>query len=257
MRAASIHKTRTTIRTERTKPLDLPKEQQEQLAQRLYTQIHQEVFEGVTYECFLEEVVTPGKADDVVLYEYFEGDKLIGYLGYWHVRCRLRGQSTVLVRSASGILKEYRHKNIIGPASATYLGSLLIRFPLSSIYVSTAPISPTFYASIDRTLTAYWPNPYKDTPTAIQQVSEDISTFFDYVRDEENPMVRDTGWKVRGIDTVSLRLDDPVVRYYCEHNPHYADGYGLITVAPINWKNALTGLRRLISKRLRRRRKSQ
>lgn len=232
-------------------PLQLSNEERAALGHKLFADVQTQIFHGVSYPSFFNDVVSP-EADYNVIYTYADQERMIGYLGYWYVLCELQGKPSVLVRSAGGVMPEYQSKNLIGPASARFLLRLYMRFPLRSIYVFTSPINPMMYAAIDRTLTEYWPNPYSETPQHAQQLMEEICSYFSYISCEDNPMIRKVGWKVSNIQQTIMRQNDPAVQFFCQHNPDYAEGYGLMVVSPLHWKNIITGVRRLFHKHRKR-----
>lgn len=253
------HQSSFGIKVEKHHPLKLSEQERAALGQALFADVQTQIFHGVSYPSFYDDVVSP-EADYNVIYTYTDQGKVIGYLGYWYVLCELQGKPSVLVRSAGGVMPDYQSKNLIGPASARFLLGLYAQFPLRSIYVFTSPINPLMYAAIDRTLSEYWPNPYAETPHHAQQLTEEICRFFSYTSCEDNPMVREVGWKVNNIQQTTMRQSDPAIQFFCQHNPRYAEGYGLIVVSPLHWKNMLTGIKRLFHKhwkRLFRARKTQ
>lgn len=240
---------KTNLRKETIDIKSLGEEERETLGQVLFHQLQQKVFSGVDYDSFLKEVFPP-KADEATISLYFTNkNDLVGYLQYSHTCCELLGRPSVLVRSVTGLLPAYRNQSLIGGASAKYLLHLYLRYPLRSIYVFTSPISPISYKTIGKTLSEYWPNPRIETPTHIQQLFKEICAFYTYTSNESNPMIRQVGWKVNDITKQSFNPQDTLIQFYIDSNPHYADGYGLMTVTPIHTKNIVSGLRRLMSKR--------
>lgn len=239
----------TTLREETVDLFKLGERERKELGEKLYREVQQAIFEDVDFDSFYSEVIFP-QARDAHLSLYSNANhEWVGYLQYCHSLCTLEGKPCVLVRSATGLLPSYRNKTAIGSASASYLLGLYLRYPLRSIYVFTSPINPVSYKTIARTLAEYWPSPWVATPPEKQNLLKAICEFYNYKSLDNNPMVRDVGWKVKGIKQMSFPSDDTLIQYYISQNPRYVEGYGLMVLSPIHLKNLLSGVKRLLSKR--------
>jgi len=211
--------------------------------------IHCRIFDGVDREAFRKHVVEPDAVTARLrIYRDADGSP-IGYGSLSYSVVPFEGTRFAVIRGAGGVLQAHRHKTLFGP----YMARQLIRMYLANVgrptLVFTCPVSPAMFAAIHRTLVDFTPHHGKPASSSEQRLMRALSDHFGLTGDGP---CRQMGWRVRG---ESLRnyagTTDPAIRYYLEHNPRFAEGFGLMTLCPMNLANVRSGLARVARTRTR------
>lgn len=211
--------------------------------------VQRRIFDGVDAPTLRRYTIDP-PGDAATLTVYRMGEEVVGYLALHQVRCRVAGQRAVVIRGAAGVLPRLRGTNLIGAAVARMITGCWLRHPRHRIYAFATPVSPAMYAAAYRGLAECWPRPDAPTPPATAAIMQALAERFALAPEVPGrPGVRAVGWRVR--EPGRCDRADPAVRFYLDHNPDFAEGYGLTLLVPLHRRNIAHGLRRVVRKRLR------
>ncbi len=107
------------------------------------------------------------------------------------------------------------------------------------------------YLVFAKNLREYYPAANNDIPLAVNQLRDHLGqkyygdrycTTCGTVR-KDRYVINDGSAIIR-----PHKLSDPDIRFFQYTNPHHMRGYGLLTIAPVNWKNVLAMIRKAINK---------
>jgi len=245
---------RPLLATRAFRPLRLDPDERKALCDRLYA-VHRRLFEGVDADAFRRTVVEP-PAHDVKIRVFLnrDGDD-VGYLTFqvFHLAGGLRPR--VVIRTQAGLLPEYRRYN----ASFRYLfRDCVLHFitrGFPETYFLATPVHPVPYALACRHLAQVFPRPERRTPPRFRAVLADLNRDLHLGPSVDGrPFARKVGWIVRSSESGRRRLEsspDPWVRFYLRHNPGYANGDGMLVIAPFNLQNGWYGTWGLMRRRIR------
>lgn len=226
-------------------PSKLTEPQRKALSEQLY-QIHKEVFIGLDEQTFDHYVVnSPAIASKITLYRNTQRE-LVGYFGVHRFEKQLEEQSVVIFRAEVGLLPSCRHKDANLACWMTEAAKYKLLHPNKAVYFFYVPVSPSFYAMIARCSHCLYPQYHLSVPASELHLMTQLAEQFALPQaDCSNSLIREVGW----ITKSSYRekqfwesSSNPHIRFYCDANPKYGDGTGLLTLIPMTLTNTLISL---------------
>lgn len=245
---------RPLLTTSVFRPLRLEADARDALSRRLFA-VHGRLFDGVDLDAFRRTVVEP-PAHDVRIRVFLDRDgEDVGYLTFqvFHLPGGLRPR--VVIRTQAGLLPEYRRYN----ASFRYLFRECVLHFVSrgfpETYFLATPVHPVPYALACRHLAQVYPRPERPMPARFRAVLAQLNRDLHLGAPVDGrPFARRVGWIVRSSERHRRLLassPDPWVRFYLRHNPGYANGDGMLVIAPFNLQNGWYGAWNLVRRRVR------
>jgi hypothetical protein len=231
-------------------PKTLSPAQIEALTDQLYP-IQQDIFDGVSRDSFQKYVITPDTAKTKIFLLHSAAGEIAGYFTFQVYRVpvsrKSRKHKVYVFRGETGILKQFRGKvRYIRPLMREIFRFLLTHgWP--EAYLVAAPIHPTPYCILQRSIHELYPRPAQETPEPIGQLMAQLSDTLRMQRPEgATHHVKDVGWIVKDCERkhrIMLRSKAADVQFFLEQNPGYREGHGLMILAPATLRNAWRTLR--------------
>lgn len=220
----------------------------QRLEDELYD-VHSHIFRGVDRPSFVAYVID-SKAEHtwIQLYRGEDGE-LGGYLAMHIYERVVDGRTVAILRSEIGTLRKYRGANVMAAFFADRVIRYLLRHPLRPLYLLASLVHPSSYGQLLRYTDDVWPREGAETPADIRGLMETLGDAFGLARvDPSNALVRKVGWQTidsRDDRAYWERCDRPGVQFFLRTNPSYAEGHGMLTLAPITLAIAMRGVARL------------
>lgn len=217
------------------------------------------MFENETREGFERMLTAAGLREARILF-FRDGDGQVrGYNMVRRFAPIIDDRPVDLFRAVAAMAPEYR-----GGGSTLGFGMSLalrrkLRHPLRPCYFIGALIHPSSYYLFAKNAVDIWPrsdrDPSRETHDLIRRLAE-VSGM--EINDPDHPFVSFVGVETRQTPDEAAHWRDhprPEVQLFLKLNPRYGDGYGLVTLVPLTWKNLAVGAVRAAAAGLRRRRK--
>ncbi|MGF1727698.1 hypothetical protein [Photobacterium nomapromontoriensis] len=197
-------------------------------------------FKGVSPDIYYEKYFLQPDAFERKLKLIYCDNELVGYCLLTFKRLVLNGQSTIIVGASAGFLPEQRHGNQTVMFSIVEAAKCYLKHPKTAIYYADTMISPAMYRVMAKLVAEIYPNPER-------RISPESAPILQYL--QQTAMVREDHWHPhlcfvnRYVNytsddierlTNSEKLD---IQYYLSINPKFTEGYGIVTVIPVNIKN--------------------
>ena len=216
------------------------------------------MFENETREGFEKMLTAEGLRDARILF-FRDGDgRVQGYNMVRRFAPIVDGRPVDLFRAVAAMAPEYR-----GGGSTLGFGMMLavkrkLRHPLRPCYYIGALVHPSSYYLFAKNAADIWPRHDRDTPPDIRALIAKLAetTGID-ITDATHPFVTFDGVPTRQDAGEAAFWRDhprPEVQLFLKLNPRYSEGYGLVTLVPLTWKNLAVGAFRAATAGLRRRR---
>lgn len=124
------------------------------------------------------------------------------------------------------------------------------RHPRMPVYYLSMTVSPVAYQVTARFGVRVYPNRHEPTPAAVEDFVRMLVQKRAYdVVDGKGPWVVKHPWLVsqpERLTRVIERKNDPDMLFFCQINPHYLDGHGLIMLVPLSLANMAAALRTMV-----------
>jgi hypothetical protein len=237
-------------------PKDLDPTSKRQLIDALYD-VHTRIFDGVDKASFARYVVDSTAEHTWIQIYRGEQDQIAGYFAVHVFEREFRGETVAIIRGEAGVLRRYRGSNVIAAFMADRVFRYKLRRPGRTMYYLGSLVHPSSYTQLARYMDEVWPREGEETPADVKALMSEMGESFGLeIVDEENPLVRKVGWKT--IDLKSDReywrtSDRPGAQFFLAANPGYAEGNGLLTLAPFTLGGFVQGLGRYVSSKVAKR----
>lgn len=208
---------------------------------RLLGELHAlraEHFEGAE-QGWLEGQLLGGEARrSSVLVERDARGAAVGYLACWALERTLLGRPSIVLHGEA----------LRGEAPQLDGGALLrllqrealreaLRRPDTPVYYFSWHGHPSSYAQLVESLRRVWPSRELAPTPQVRAFLSELGDGLGLARAGEDPLVRRTAWRAPESEaerTYWSRSTRPDVRFFLEHNPRYAEGEVLLTLAPLS-----------------------
>lgn len=226
-------------------PMSLSLKKRQELTDRLY-KIHSQIFDGVDKEQFRRYVIEPKSDLTRIRLIQSESGQDIGYITFQRFVVKSGRRNCRVYRTEVGLLPQYRGNNatfgqLFGECAWDYIKNGFRR----SMFVAT-PVHPAPYMVANRSLLTMYPRPGQRIPQRVFGIMDQLSDNLGLESGSgETPFVKKVGWIVRNTPTQKERIDnsqEPGIRFYCEQNPMYSHGNGLMILIPFSIANGAFGL---------------
>lgn len=187
------------------------------------------------------------------IYDYFSffrcAGEIIGFIGIQAQRPTLKERSYLLLRFGEAIiLEKYRGKGLLQLA-ALKLGGLYWRDVLAGrvLFWGNA-FTYKSYLVFAKTAEHFYPNHQQATPYKVKDIMDFLGGhYFSERYEQHHGIVKNI---VHPLQDNSYRIcykykEEPNIRFFSEINPRYELGDGLITIAPMNWRNIISLLKKV------------
>jgi hypothetical protein len=222
---------------EMVKPRTMTPAAKQQLIESLYD-VHCRIFDGVDRQAFVKYVIE-SRAEHTWI-QLYKGDRgqIVGYCALHIFEKEIRGVTSGVLRCEMGMLSEYRGGNINARFVIPRVFNYMMAHPGRPFFCLASFVHPSSYAQLARYADRVYPNHAEETPEEVASLMREFASAFqiDPVH-EHDPLVCKVGWKT--IDTPAdraywRRSENPAARFFMAANPGYADGHGLLTLAPVS-----------------------
>ncbi len=231
-------------------PGRLSDEERSALVDALYG-AHQRIFDGVDRDVFAAYVVCSSAERTRI--QIFEAEgRVVGYAAVHFFAREVRGERAWIIRCEAGIERTYRGKTLMrrfvfGEAFFHILGHMRARH-----YFMACPVHPASYRRVAENYALTFPAAGRTTPPELRALMLELADDFGLARMEGEPDdVRRVGWVSRETPEESARWRShasPHVQFFIERNPHYAQGCGMLMLAPASWPALLRTALRLATR---------
>ena len=210
--------------------------------------VHSRIFRGVDRDAFVAYVID-SKAEHTWIQLYRDrAGALGGYMAVHIYERVIDGRMTAIVRGEMGTLREHRGANLCAAFFAERVIRYLAAHPLRPLYLLASFVHPSSYVQLVRYHDDVWPREDAETPARIRGLMEELGDAFGLDRvDPANALVRKVGWQTidaRADRAYWERCDRPGAQFFRRENPGYAEGHGLLTLAPLTAGIVARGLAR-------------
>ena len=186
------------------------------------------------------------------LYLFYADDNLVGINLTNIYEYNYKGKDYSFFRFLSGILPEHRGKSNVQRVGFVEAFKYATLNPLRNIYYLGPLIHPSSYAAACKVSSKVYPSLKNKVPKNYFDLMVTVADVLGLERIEgESPLVRDI--KVKTIDSADYkpkRISNRA-KFFIELNPNYKKGYGLITFAPMDFKNVSESFMRYYSKKIK------
>lgn len=167
---------------------------------------------------------------------------------------KLNGKKIVILRSAFGLLDEYKNGRF--PLHGLFYKYIRykLRHPFTAVYVAGFMANPLMYAMICKyTLTCY-PRRNKPAPPHIIDFKNSLLESMNLLKKEEQPFVLKIHFQVKFKDADLQRFEssmDKDVNYFMSINPGYTNQMGVLVLIPVTFFNMSFTLFRYLTRKIR------
>lgn len=141
-----------------------------------------------------------------------------------------------LITASAGFLPTHRHGNHTVTFSLQCAVKHLLKHPLTAIYYADTMLSPAMYRVMAKHMAEIYPSPQRTAPADIQQLVRDLVP---QTTDDGLSHVVFTGRKSDYSADDLQRFqnsDKPEIRFYLSTNPRFNEGYALLTIIPVTFR---------------------
>lgn len=223
--------------------------------------LHRQVFAGIDraeFEAYVLEPGTPHRWLVVVR----AGDSAVGYSTV-HVRdLVVNGAPIRLVRGAGGLLPAHRKQGapILSRFVAARCSWAMLTAQGRPTWFAGAIMSPASHRMVATMLSGMSPRPERPPSPEMTHLLHGVADAIGMPPSiTGDPGVRRAGWTVHFSDAARARIaasTDPTTRYFLKRNPHFADGEGIVFLAPVTVRQIASTVVQIgadqLSRRLRR-----
>ena len=190
---------------------------------------------------------------ELKVYDYFSffrhAGQLIGFVGIQIHRPILKQGAYLLLRfGAAIILEKYREQGLIQIATLK-LGGLYWREVLAGRVLCWGnTFTYKSYLAFAKTAEHFYPNHQEATPYVFKEIIDAIGEHYfpkhyeknhGIVKNDQHPL-QDNSYRI-----CHKYKEEPNIRFFSEINPEFELGHGLITIAPMNWQNVISLLKKV------------
>ena len=188
---------------------------------------------------------------------FYQGEKLVGFTGIKIQKVKIAGRTRRLIYYGQTVLDpRVRGKSLLAASGFKLCLKYWKDLLLGRICFWCDALSYKSYLLFAKSVESCYPSYQAPTPKAIDHVIQYIGnenykdTFCAATGTVQKPenYINDPSVLVQPADK-----NDPDINFYVRQNPGYQVGHGLITVAPIGYKDILMLAGRFLSKGIRRR----
>ena len=185
-------------------------------------------------------------------YNYFSffsvNGKMIGFMGIQTARPTLNTQTYLLCRFGQAVILEpYQGKGLLQRA-VLKLSSLFWREVFAGKLICWGnAITYKSYLVFAKTAAQFYPNYRQPTPYNLKDVIDFIGTnYFATTYEASLGIVKQSTIPLRDNSNLICHKykEDSNIRFFSEINPQYETGYGVITIALMNWTNIISLLKK-------------
>lgn len=185
------------------------------------------------------------------LYLFYIGKELVGINLVNIYEYNYKGDDFSFFRFMSGILPEHRGKSNVQRVGFLEAFKYAALNPLRNIYYLGPLIHPSSYAAACKVSSKVYPSLKNKVPKKYFDLMVTVSDVLGLERVEgESLLVRDIKVKTIEKDEYKPFRISNRAKYFMELNPNYKKGYGLITFAPMDFKNVTESFMRYYSKKI-------
>jgi CRP-like cAMP-binding protein len=229
-------------------------EERQQLADALFA-VQQQIFDGVERATFIRFVMESKAEHTWIEVHRNEAGAIVGFFALHVFERRLGGEMTAVFRAQAGSLRAYRGGNVtMGYGLLLALRYLLLHPGRRAFYWGPV-IHPSSYSLFANYFGEVWPRPGVEVPPELLELTKELTEEFRMpLLDPARPLVCKTGWRTRDTEVEReywKQCDKPAVRFFLEANPDYAQGNGLVMMAPLTVSNLAHLVREVIGYKLR------
>lgn len=163
--------------------------------------------------------------------------KLVGYCLINFRHHQSQGQRAVhLITASAGFLPSHRHGNHTVTFSLQCAVRHLLTHPFTPIYYADTMLSPAMYRVMAKHMAEIYPAPDRTPPLPIQHLIRDLVP---QAAPDGLSHVLYTGRKSDYSADDLQRFqgsDKPEIRFYLRTNPQFNEGYALLTIIPVTFK---------------------
>lgn len=209
-------------------------------------EVHKFIFSIPDKDDFIKYILPHDEHESVVIVHYNAKNIVIGYCFMHFFIKDLAGESTTILRMEMGMLEAYRHNNSNMYYIIKHVIDYWVRNKSRPIYFLGSLVHPSSYSLAIKILGEQYVHPSIINDKNRDIIATQLSRVF-YMKpvDPLNPFVVHVGWitKEHVIYKNSFAYSAKAsVQFFIKNNPEYGQGYGLVTVIPINFKTARKAL---------------
>lgn len=153
------------------------------------------------------------------------------------------GRLCRIFRSTAGMKREYRGHGSTVAFGLQLATSEKFRHPFAEVYYFGAMVHPSSFYLLSRYAHEAWPRHDKPTPAAPEALIRHIAQSWGLNSgDPPSPYVRlaDEVTRETGDEPAFWRTsDNPIIRFYMQTNPRYAEGFCMLLLIPLTWSNLI------------------
>ncbi|MFO0608744.1 MAG: cyclic nucleotide-binding domain-containing protein [Polyangiales bacterium] len=196
-----------------------------------------DTFEGVDRADFARRVVSPAADETRILVHRDAQGEVVGYFAAHLHRCSLHGAPVIVVSIELAARHGHRGVNAGVRGGFAEVARVVARHPATPVYLLACALHPSGYDRLARYARPVWPGPADAPDGELLALMSELAEGLGLPPAGDDPLVRRVGWRARETDAERAfwrRSERPAVRYFLERNPGYAEGNGLLAIAPMD-----------------------
>lgn len=209
--------------------------------------IHRTLFSGIDRAALARYAFEPGTPHRWVGVVR-DGDAIVGYCAVHITDLCVQGRAIRVLRGAGGLLPGYRRRGrlLFARFVVARASWALLTGRGRSLWFSGAIMNPAAYRMLTDVLDVVHPSVHAPLEPQTQQFLHGVADALNMpLGVAGDPGVRQVGWTVAFSPEEQAHIEasaDPVDRYFCAHNPRYAEGEGLVFLAQLTPATVAQGL---------------
>lgn len=179
--------------------------------------------------------------DHYVLYRH--NDKLVGFTGFRIKKIKNEfGRFLTIYIGQTVLENDFRGKSLIPRTCIGLIAKSFLKDPGCKIYVWCDALTFKPYLAFANSAKRFYPNRTTPNPLEVQTLLDHLGAHY-YGSNYHRPSgtVHKAANVIKDVTTgiTDKERRNPHIDFYAEANPNHLLGHGLLTIAPIDWKNFL------------------
>ena len=201
-------------------------------------------FVGIESRDYLNKYFFSESVKERKLRLFYEQNKVVGYCLITFSQEKVDGHLVNCIGASAAFYTEYRQGNNTFDFSIKEALKFWLKHPWRKTYYADTMLSPAMYRAVAKKVAYVYPREDEAVPEDVGVLLSRLKSKLahEYIEESLHPHViyvaRKTNYRAEEIREFkqSEKLE---IRYFCKINPKFDQGYALLTVIPVNFKQLL------------------
>jgi len=210
-------------------------------------------FDGISPQDYLARYFMADTAFERKLRIFYSNGQIIGYCLLTFSRVIVDGKSLVCIGASAGFYPEFRHAGQTADYSIREAMKYWAMHPWQRVYYADTMLSPAMYRATAKKVGIVYPHASRDkkentTPKEVEHLVSHLKSIsglkkvLSEKKKSNHPHLltvgRRSNYSEAEIDGFK-KSEKPEIRFFCEANPKFYQGYALVVVIPVSFKQLL------------------